>query len=60
MKITILNTRYGFKLLVIDCTKGGTHSNYNVLFNSDCQNIFFTTYDEAFSQAMDILININK
>lgn len=57
MKIIIMQARVGYGLILIDYTKGGTHKTYNVMFNSDCQNIYFKSEDEAYEKAMDILIN---
>lgn len=56
-EIFIKETMYGFKLILIDNSTGGTHEKYNVIFNSDCQNIYFSTEDSAFSNAIDLLIN---
>ncbi len=60
MKIIIMKGKRGYGLIVIDYTIGGTHKDYNVLFNSDCDNIYFSSEDEAFENALDILVNLNN
>lgn len=55
-----MQARVGYGLILIDYTMPGTHAHYNVLFNSDCQNVYFKTEDEAFENALDILVNLNN
>lgn len=48
----IVNPKYSpdidkWSLLVVDRFNGGTHKNYNILYNSECEKQWFWSKEEA-------------